>query len=195
MGESNIFTLCVSPHLDGGGGGTHPRSGQGYTIPGLDGGTDLGWGGTPSQDWMGYPLPRTGWLLPDQDWMGPPPPNKTEQHNEHLLCGRQLASYIHAGGLLVFRAIMSPWKRDFYACYINDVPINERIEMRKRPCANITRLTDQSTSPISLSEGGVNSSCFWEGETGRQFRKGWVNNSRSQEGGPTVLVLGTGVKQ
>ena len=44
MGEGNIFTLCVSPHLDRGGiphhrsgqGVPHPRSG--WEVPGVDGG-------------------------------------------------------------------------------------------------------------------------------------------------------------
>ena len=85
MGEGNIFTLCVSPHLDwgegglpnpmsgqgrtpsqvwtGGGGPLHPRSGWGYPIPGLDReGTpsSSGWGVYPIQSWPGgVPHPRS----------------------------------------------------------------------------------------------------------------------------------------
>ena len=78
----NIFTLCVSPHLDEGRvprlvGGTHvwgyPIPGQGVPVPGLG-------GGTPSQVWMvggylGYP-PSQVWMVgstqstpPQQVWM------------------------------------------------------------------------------------------------------------------------------
>ena len=81
MGEGTVFSLFVSPHIDGeyhvqgldrGTRGT-PVPGQdwmGYPPPwpGLDGvppHLDLGWG-TPNQDWMGYP--------PGQDWMGYLPP-------------------------------------------------------------------------------------------------------------------------
>ena len=93
MGEGNIFTLCVSPHLDRGGapnsrsgpgrGVCHPRSRQwGYPIPDLDGGYPIQgldrWGtpsqvltrgGTLSQVWMGVPWDtpspaRTGWGTP-----------------------------------------------------------------------------------------------------------------------------------
>ena len=35
-GKGNIFTLCVSQHLDG--GGTHPADGEDTPIPGQDGG-------------------------------------------------------------------------------------------------------------------------------------------------------------
>ena len=61
MGEGNILSLCVSSHLDGGGGGgvyLPSQAGVGTPFPGLDGGvtlfpdrgvpTFLGWGG-------GYP--------------------------------------------------------------------------------------------------------------------------------------------
>ena len=57
MGEGNIFTLCVSPHLDVG-GGTPARSGW------WGGGTLVrsGWWGYPSQVWMmGGTLARSGW--------------------------------------------------------------------------------------------------------------------------------------
>ena len=95
-GEGNIFTLCVSTHLDGGGGGgrgvSHHRSGQGgtplypgldgeYPIPGVDGGgtPQTGRDGVPhlarSGWWRGTPLSAgTGWGgIPGQDWMGYPP--------------------------------------------------------------------------------------------------------------------------
>ena len=66
MGEGNIFTLCVSPHLDQGGGALrHPRSGWvGYPIPGLGGGTpsQVWMEGTPSQVWVGG--------TPSQVWVG-----------------------------------------------------------------------------------------------------------------------------
>ena len=68
-GEGNIFTLCVSPHLDGGGGGGYPilltgGGGGGTSIPGQDRGRGTsisgpGWGGgTPSQvqDGGGNPI-------------------------------------------------------------------------------------------------------------------------------------------
>ena len=102
MGEGNIFTLCVSPHLDWGGEGVpYPRSGQvRYPIPGLDkwGTTSQVWTGgvphpgsgrggdraPPVQTWdlvhppdLGqvHPQARTGWgTPPGQDWMGYPPP-------------------------------------------------------------------------------------------------------------------------
>ena len=85
MGEGNIFTLCVSPHLERGGRGVpHLRSGRGggYPIPGLAGGE-----GTPSQVWLGgVPHPRSGRGVPWpglDDWGGgtwtqegvPPPPD------------------------------------------------------------------------------------------------------------------------
>ena len=95
MGEGTVFSLFVSPHLDGGypipdldQGVPHPRSRQGgypvqliggyphparltggYPIQGLD-------RGTPSQVWMKgvCPLARTGWgTPPGQHWMGVPP--------------------------------------------------------------------------------------------------------------------------
>ena len=50
MGEGNIFTLCVSPHLDGEGGGyLHPAD-RGYPLP------RSGQGDTPSQIRMGVSL-------------------------------------------------------------------------------------------------------------------------------------------
>ena len=56
MGEGNIFSLCVSSHLDGGGGGVEPlpRSrlgGRGYPLPRSRWGYHLprpGGGGTPT---------------------------------------------------------------------------------------------------------------------------------------------------
>ena len=103
MGEGNIFTLCVSPHLDGGGGVphprsawggvSHPRSGWGYPIPGLDGGGYPPWPGldgiTPSpqpgldgvvshpRSGRGDTHPRSGWWRYPQDWMGYPPLART----------------------------------------------------------------------------------------------------------------------
>ena len=75
MGEGNIFTFCVSPHLDGGGGGGGGTTSQvrvgGYPISGLGSGgypiPGLARGGTPSQVWLG------GWGTPGQTWDGVPP--------------------------------------------------------------------------------------------------------------------------
>ena len=94
MREGNSFTLCVSPHLDGGGGvHTFPGGGEGGTylsrwggvptFPGLDRGVPRG-GYLPSQVWMaGAYLPRSGWAgtyLPRQGGTylgrGYPPPGK-----------------------------------------------------------------------------------------------------------------------
>ena len=56
MGE-RIFTLCVSPHIGGGGGVPHLRS---------------GWGWVPHSQVLtqGYPIPRSGWgtPFPGLDW-------------------------------------------------------------------------------------------------------------------------------
>ena len=57
-------SLCVCPHLRGG-GVPRPRSWGGYPIPGLDGGR----GGT-----RGTPLTRSGWGTP-QTWDGVPLPD------------------------------------------------------------------------------------------------------------------------
>ena len=76
MGEDTVFSLFVSPHLDGGGGTpicqweeyplTRSGWGWGYPFPGLDGD-----GGTPSQVWMGgYPFPGLdggGYPFPGQE--------------------------------------------------------------------------------------------------------------------------------
>ena len=71
IGEGNIFTLCVSPHLNRGGTPSQVwNGGIGYHIPGLDKGVPhprSGWWGVPpSQDWIGYPPPptSTGWGAP-----------------------------------------------------------------------------------------------------------------------------------
>ena len=91
MGEGNIFTLCVSPHLDWGGGTpSQVWTGGGYLIPGLDREVPhhrsglgfpipgLGKRGTPCQVWTGstpgYPPARSGWwgvprVSPSQVWM------------------------------------------------------------------------------------------------------------------------------
>ena len=121
--KGTVFTgVCLStlagdtpfPGLDGGGGGTHPRSGQegypgyppigvrtgGYprytpACPTLD-------GGTPSvQVWMGLP---------------PPTGQETEQHSKHLLRGGRYTSCIHAGGLSCFNSF---WSRHPHACRVN----------------------------------------------------------------------------
>ena len=100
-------------------GGTYPvRTGWGYpcrdwmVVP------------PPHQDWVGYPPSgldgepphpiRTGWEYPPVGtWWGylqlpnhplnpltPPPSQETDQQGEeHLLCSRQYASCLHAGGL------------------------------------------------------------------------------------------------
>ena len=60
MGEGNIFTLCVSSHLDGGGGVPDHRSGQGYPFPGLDGGYPITGQGVPCPRSGGVPHPRSG---------------------------------------------------------------------------------------------------------------------------------------
>ena len=72
MGEGNIFSLCVSSHLDRVGGGVpHPRFGQGmYPIPGVDEGGGVSY---PRSGLVGVPIPgldsgvphsRTGWGAP-----------------------------------------------------------------------------------------------------------------------------------
>ena len=78
MGEGTVFSLFVSPHLDGGGG--YPV----YPLP---------------HDWMGYPPPHDwmGYPPPHHDWMGYPPP--PPQHSEHLLRLGWYASCVHARGL------------------------------------------------------------------------------------------------
>ena len=92
MGEDNIFTLCISPHLNGSGWVPRPRSGQeGYSILVPDRGwmgyppsgtrcgtprSGTGWG-IPTQDWMEYLTPRTGWGTlppPRTGWDTLPPP-------------------------------------------------------------------------------------------------------------------------
>ena len=101
-GEGNIFSLCVSSHLDGGGGG--------YLIH--------WWGVPPSQvqvggyllsrsRWVRYPCPRSrqGVPLPgkgyppasrsDPGWRVPLP----EQHSVYLLRSRRCASCVSAGRL------------------------------------------------------------------------------------------------
>ena len=55
MGEGNIFTLCVSPHLDGGGGGRVPRPRSGREV-----------GVTDFQVWT----EQGGTLFPDVDGGG-----------------------------------------------------------------------------------------------------------------------------
>ena len=102
MGEGNIFTLCVSPHLDWGrgqypipgldGGGTLgiplARTRWGTPRSGLDGGTlppaRTGRGTTPGQDWMGYPSPSQDWMglshLARTGWGIPPPPGLDGLH-------------------------------------------------------------------------------------------------------------------
>ena len=62
MAEGNIFTLCVSPHLDWGG----------YPIPGLDGEGVPHPRSSPSRPGMGYPPSIQDWMRsppPIQDWM------------------------------------------------------------------------------------------------------------------------------
>ena len=99
MGEGNIFTLCVSPHLRGGvphlrsGGVPHPRSGwgrvphprsgrgypipdlaRGYPIPGLARGIIPHLDGVPpNQVWMGYPTWTWDGVPPPWTWDGVPP--------------------------------------------------------------------------------------------------------------------------
>ena len=105
----------------------HP-AGRGYPSLGLD-------GGTPCQDWMGYPPPiGTGWgtpmgtvrgtPTPCWDWMGVPPVGtgwatpllgldgvpplphqETEQQSELLLRGGRYASCVHAGGISCYTHI------------------------------------------------------------------------------------------
>ena len=56
MGEGTVFSLFVSPHLDGE-GAHHPRSGQGgYPIQGPGGGAPSSCGVTHPAD-GGYPIP------------------------------------------------------------------------------------------------------------------------------------------
>ena len=81
MGEGTVFSLFVSPHLDGGGGtlsqvwvggGTSSQvrvggTSGGYPVPGL--------GSTPSRSgWWGVPHPRSGgYPIPGLDGGGIPP--------------------------------------------------------------------------------------------------------------------------
>ena len=54
MREGNIFTLCVSPHIDGG-----------FPVLLMGGTPSQVWmGGTPSYVWTGTALSRTGWGTP-----------------------------------------------------------------------------------------------------------------------------------
>ena len=59
MTEGYIFTLCVSPHLDGGGGPDPALDGGGVPDPALEGGE-------------GVPNPALDWRVPDPalDWEG-----------------------------------------------------------------------------------------------------------------------------
>ena len=117
MGGGDNFSLCVSLHPVGG----VPPSFLMGRVP-----LSFMTGGYPHQDWMGIPpvgtgsgyspppigtagwgyLPsRTGWgtSSPIETGLGYPTPyRETEQQSEHLLCGRQYASCIHAGGLSFF---------------------------------------------------------------------------------------------
>ena len=104
-GKGTVFTgVCLATFR---GGGTHswPIGGyshladRGYSHQ-ADGGGTLGY---PSHwDWMGVP-PCWDWIwVSHQNWMGVPHlTHETEQQGEHLLCGGQYASCVHAEGLLV----------------------------------------------------------------------------------------------
>ena len=78
MGEGNNFTLCVSPHFDGGGQVPQPglNGGGVYLIPGLRWGVPhprSEVGGTPSQVWSGgYPgqVWMVGGTLAKSGWWG-----------------------------------------------------------------------------------------------------------------------------
>ena len=119
MRESNIFTLCVSPHLDpgGGGGGWYPFPGPaGPPPPGPGKGyphcLDLGREYPPPHLDLGrgYPHPRLDGVSPTWTWEGGTPPSKTEwgtprqeteQHSKHLLPSRWYASCIYTGGVFL----------------------------------------------------------------------------------------------
>ena len=93
MEEGNIFTLCVSPHLDGGGGVPQPGL-DGGRVPGPPPGQVLLVGGVPWPGLDGGGVPQPGldgegdtqctppgqvWLVGGtpphhHDWMGYPPP-------------------------------------------------------------------------------------------------------------------------
>ena len=83
MGEGTVFSLFVSPHLDGGG----------VPQPGLDGGGGVGYSsqvlmvGVPQSGLDGRGVP---W--PDLDWGGVPQPGLDERGGRHASC-------VHAGGL------------------------------------------------------------------------------------------------
>ena len=114
MGEGNIFTLCVSPHLDWGRGGglPHTRSGWGgggtpsqvctggggYPIPCL-------MGGPPWQDWMGYPLSQDwmGYLLPrpEVDGVNPPPHSGLDGVHPPPIRQSSIASTCYAAGSMM----------------------------------------------------------------------------------------------
>ena len=125
MGQGNIFTLCVSPHLDGGGRvplsqvrmGSTPFPGQdggrGYPLPGQDGEgipflgqdgvtppTGTGWF-TPSLSGLdGGPPIKVGWGYPQSKLDGGtpnhPPPPSGDRETERLR-GARYASCVHAG--------------------------------------------------------------------------------------------------
>ena len=97
MTEGNFFTL--STIAGGGGGGYHHLVDGGYPFPGPGG------EGTPFPGPGGHYLPkwRVGVLSSQVGgttfprWGGGVP--LLEQHSMYLLCGRQYASCVHAGGL------------------------------------------------------------------------------------------------
>ena len=102
---SQVWEPWVTPHpsqVQGQDGG-YPRV---PPCPGLD-------VGAPYQDWMGFPLSRTGCGYPPiQDWMGYPRPcpPPSEQHSEHLLRGGRYAFCVHAGRLSCFSSF---WYSDY----------------------------------------------------------------------------------
>ena len=104
MGEGNIFSLCVSSHLDGGGGTPiqltreiPPSKVQAGGIPiQLTGGVTPfpgpGGGGTTSS-WQGVYPSQAGIPHPSSI------PSLPEQHSVYLLRGGWCASCVHSGGL------------------------------------------------------------------------------------------------
>ena len=80
------------------GGAPHPADRRGVPCPrsGQRGSpSKIRTGGTPCQNWMGYPRSWHPGL--DGVTRPPSPHQETDQHSEHLLRGRQYASCVHTG--------------------------------------------------------------------------------------------------
>ena len=114
MGEGNIFTLCVSPHLDLGGGGMH--SGQVWMVAGY---SSQVWmvGGYPSQAWMvgGHP----GYPQPGLDGGGVPPTTKTGWGTPPPIKQSSIASTCYAASGMPLAFTQEDFLVILYSCLIN----------------------------------------------------------------------------